>query len=110
MRAIRIALSRTRAARSAANVAFLIECVRRFREVNFAAQASGQIYARVESGRIASIDSEALSPAASDADTRAGLAAAVPGIFDAPSSGPAASLTERFGPQRIHTLGRWGPE
>jgi hypothetical protein len=94
----------------AANVAFLIECVRRFREVNFADQASGQIYARVESGRIASIDSEALSLATSDADTRAGLAAAVPGIFDAPPSRPAASLTERFGPQRIHTLGRWGPE
>jgi hypothetical protein len=94
----------------AANAAFLIECVRRFREVNFADQASGQIYARVESGRIASIDSEALSTATSDADTRAGLAAAVPGIFDAPSSGPAASLTERFGPQRIHTLGRWGPD
>jgi hypothetical protein len=93
-----------------ANAAFLVECVRRFREINFADQASGRIYARVESGRLASIDSEALSAAASDADTRAGLAATVPEIFDAPSSGSAESLTERFGPQRIHTLGRWGPE
>ena len=106
-----IALSRDRRCSTPrANAAFLVECVRRFREVNFADQASGRIYARVESGRLAWTDPEALAAAASDADTRAGLDVSVPGIFDAPSSGSAASLTERFGSQRIHTLGRWGPE
>jgi len=95
---------------AAANAAFLVECVRRFREINFADQTSGRIYASVVSGRLAWTDPEGLANAASDADTRAGLAAAVPEIFDAASSGSAASLTERFGSQRIHTLGRWGPE
>ena len=33
------------------NTTFLVECVRRFREVNFADRATGRVYARIESGR-----------------------------------------------------------
>ena len=93
----------------ALNAAFLVECVRRFHEVNFADQASGRIYARIVSGQIAWIDPEALVSAASDADTRAGLAAAAPGIFERPS--PAVTrpeyLPEKIGRDLIHTLGQW---
>ncbi len=93
----------------AMNAAFLVECVRRFREVNFADQASGRIYARIVSGQIAWIDPEALAAAACNADTRAGLAAAAPGIFE--RSSPAVTrpeyVPEKIGRDLIHTLGQW---
>jgi hypothetical protein len=97
---------------AAANAAFLVECVHRFREVNFADQASGRIYARVVSRRIAWTDPEALADAAADADTRDGLAVAAPGMFagDAALATQALYLSEHLDRERIHTLGRWGPE
>ncbi len=57
------------------NVGFLKRCVEGFRRVNFAAQASGRIYVRIESGVPVWIDPEALRAAIADEDTRAGLAA-----------------------------------
>jgi hypothetical protein len=60
------------------NVGFLKRCVEGFRGVNFAAQASGRIYLRIESGVPVWIDAEALQAAMADADTRAGLAAVAP--------------------------------
>jgi hypothetical protein len=57
------------------NVGFLKRCVEGFRRVNLAAQASGRIYLRIESGVPVWIDPEALQAAIADADTRAGLAA-----------------------------------
>ena len=71
-----------------ANTRFLVDCVRRFREVNFADQASGRIYAHLDAGKLVWIDPEALAAAAVDADTHAGLLAAAEGIFDRP---PAAT-------------------
>ena len=56
------------------NVGFLKRCVEGFRRVNFAAQASGRIYLRIESGVPVWIDPEALQAAIADADTRAGSA------------------------------------
>ncbi len=93
------------------NTTFLVECVRRFREVNFADRATGRVYARIESGRLAWTDAEPLAGAAQVADTRAGLAAAAPGVFELARSAPAAPvyLTTLVGADRIHTLGRWGP-
>ena len=93
----------------ATNASFLVECVRRFREVNFADQASGRVYARLLFGQIAWIDPEALAAAASNADTRAALAAAAPGIFE--RSSPAVThpeyVPEKIGHDLIHTLGQW---
>jgi hypothetical protein len=93
----------------AVNAAFLVECARRFREVNFADQANGRIYARMASGDIAWIDSEALLTAASDPDTRAGLAAVAPGIFERswPSAARPEFVPENMGRDLIHTLGQW---
>jgi len=97
---------------AAANAGFLVECVRRFREVNFADQASGRIYARIVSGQLAWVDPGALVEAASNADTRAGLAAAAPGIFAGTSAlaTQPLHLSQHLDRERIHTLGRWGPE
>jgi hypothetical protein len=60
------------------NVGFLKRCVDGFRRVNFAAQASGRIYLRMESGVAVWADPEALQAAVADADTRAGLTAVAP--------------------------------
>ena len=94
-----------------ANASFLTECVRRFREVNFADQASGRLYARVESGHLAWADPAALAEAIADPDVRAALAAAAPDIFarTLPPSARPAYLRDYVGAERIHTLGSWGP-
>ncbi len=89
---------------------FLVECVRRFREVTFADQATGRIYARIESRRLAWTDPEALARAAADLDVRAALEAAAPDVFTRafPSPDPPQFLQESPSAQPIHTLGAWG--
>jgi hypothetical protein len=108
------------------NVAFLKRCVEGFRRVNFAAQASGRIYARIEAGVLVWIDPEALQAAIADADTRAGLAAvsraAIAGeagwcdssggpqyLRPYDSSAPRADASTGAAEQRVlPTLGAWG--
>jgi hypothetical protein len=87
------------------NSAFLRECVKRFRTVNFADQESGAIYLHLDAGRPAWIDPAALDEAAKNADTRAGLMAVAPAGF-----GRAAMRGQsRLAPaERAHTLGAWG--
>jgi hypothetical protein len=89
------------------NTDFLRQCVAKFREVHFADQASGRIYLRVVSGVPAWADREALALATSDPDTRAGLAATAPAVFDRalPSPPRPSYLDELFG--AAQTLGRW---
>jgi hypothetical protein len=64
------------------NAGFLRRCVAGFRCVNFALQANGRIYLRIESGQPAWIDPEALAAALADPDTRAGLRAVAPTAVD----------------------------
>ena len=92
------------------NAGFLHECIRRFREVNFADQASGRIYLRITTGVPVWADADVLRQAISSADTRAGLAAIAPAALDGTLSGPdrAASLHDIRGGAPNHTLGRWG--
>jgi hypothetical protein len=92
------------------NTAFLVDCVRRFREVNFADQATGRVYARILSGALVWVDPQALAQAAIKSDTRAGLAVAAPGIFERsfPPREQPVFLQGHLGAKRIHTLGRWG--
>jgi hypothetical protein len=91
------------------NTSFLRKCVQRFREVNFAEAASGRVYLHLEAGRSVWADRELLARAAADADTRAGLAAAVPGALDAPApaGGPPAHLRDLVSAERRHTVGQW---
>jgi hypothetical protein len=92
------------------NTSFLRECVQRFREFNFADQATGRVYLCLESGSPVWADPEALERAASDTDTRAGLMATAPGALnrtvvldDRPSCSDELVSTEG-----LHTVGRWG--
>jgi hypothetical protein len=92
------------------NTGFFRECVGRFREVNFATQAAGCVYARLVGGKPVAVDRQMLAQACTDPDTRAGLMAAAPAIFDAaPLALPSpAHLREMIDAARIHTLGAWG--
>ncbi len=92
------------------NSGFLRQCVERFREINFAAQASGRVYARLAGGKPVWVDREMLAQAIADPDTCAGLRAAAPALFDGalPVPDRAVNLREVIDAARIHTLGRWG--
>jgi hypothetical protein len=93
------------------NTGFLQRCVELFREVNFAEQATGRIYLRIEAGKAVATDREALDRAAADADTRAGVGAVAPAAL-ADSSLPQrrGNLCEAGGAVRAPTLGQWGLE
>jgi hypothetical protein len=92
------------------NTQFLLRCARGLPAVNFAHYASGRVYARLEAGRLAWIDPEALESAIRDGDTRAGLAAVAPAALRAPGRGErhAQRGSMVLQPEQFHTLGRWG--
>ena len=92
------------------NTGFLRQCVDRFREINFADQATGRIYVRLVDGKPLWVDRDVLAPAVADPDTRAGLLAVAPALFDAalPQPDRPAHLQQATGEGRIPTLGRWG--
>jgi hypothetical protein len=92
------------------NTGFLRECVQRFREVNFADQASGRIFLQLKSGAPAWLDHESLRRAAADADTCAGLKAAAPSALDDAFVLPLAEppVPDKLVAERSHTIGRWG--
>jgi hypothetical protein len=92
------------------NTEFLGQCVGRFREVNFAVQSDGRVYARLVDGRPVWVERELLEAVCTDPETRAALLAAAPAIFDAsvPPPREAAHVRDVIGGGRIHTLGRWG--
>jgi len=93
-----------------ANTGFLVRCTAHFAEINFADQGTGRIYLRLTNGVLAWIDHEGLRQATSNAETRAGLLAVVPDLFDrAMESAPAPEhLNVVSGAGHGHTLGRWG--
>ena len=87
------------------NTHFLAECVRRLPAVNFAERATGLIYARTESGRLAWADPGALERASADPDTRAGILAVAPGAVGHDGSTRSRATLQAAG---FHTLGQWG--
>jgi hypothetical protein len=101
------------------NLGFLKRCIEGFRRVNFASQASGQIYLQIESAVPVSIDPDALQTALGDPDTRAGVRAVA---GDPSGQGVAAAdrpqylrrydgaATERSASKfiAVPTLGVWG--
>jgi hypothetical protein len=89
---------------------FLRRCIDSFREINFADQATGRIYLRIESGTPVWMDSAVLKSAMSDPDTLSGMSAVAPGalrgeVADAP--GPQYLRGEGAG-RATPTLGQWG--
>jgi hypothetical protein len=94
------------------NVDFLERCVRSFRWVNFAEQASGQVYLRIESGRPTQKERVVLERALQTPDTLAAIRAVAPAALtgsvpDAPR--PVYLNTLGGPPGRPPTLGQWGP-
>jgi hypothetical protein len=90
------------------NTGFLLRCVDGFREVNFADQATGRIYLRIESGTPAWRDGTLLQSAISDPDTLSGVRAVAPSAL-------CGAVPEAGGPQYLRgqagaapTLGQWG--
>ena len=60
------------------NTRFLERCIDSFRHVNFADQATGRIYLRIEAGTPVWMDASLLQSAISDPDTLCGLTAVAP--------------------------------
>jgi hypothetical protein len=91
------------------NADFLKRCMECFRRVNFAEQASGRVYLRIESGVPISKDPAVLGKAAMNPDTLAGIRAAAPGAMrgGVPDSERVEYLRGAGG-ATVPTLGQWG--
>jgi hypothetical protein len=89
---------------------FLQACVRELAVVNFAEQATGRVYLRVEAGHPVRVDREALAHAAEDDETRAALRALAPQAFEGTvfETGGGLYLQDIAREKPIPTLGRWG--
>jgi hypothetical protein len=92
------------------NTGFLRRCIGAFREVNFADQASGRIYLRIESGVPVWQDADLLQSAISDPDTLSGLKAVAPSAVrgEVAQTGRLQYLNGEEGAGSAPTLGSWG--
>jgi hypothetical protein len=92
------------------NTDFLLQCVRQLHQVNFADQATGRVYLRIEEGRPVWVDAEAMAAAVSDPQTHAGILAVAPGVLDRSCEPrqPPLYIADLLPPERICTLGSWG--
>ncbi|HEY2144542.1 MAG TPA: hypothetical protein VGH12_00635 [Steroidobacteraceae bacterium] len=92
------------------NADFLRRCIEQFRRVNFAEQASGRIYLRIEAGIPIRKDPAALRTAELNPDTLAGIRAAAPDAIRGavPESERVEYLSEEDGGGMLPTLGQWG--
>jgi hypothetical protein len=92
------------------NLNFLKRCVKSFRWVNFADQASGQIYLRIERGEAVQKARTAFAKAIRSPDTLAAIRAVAPGALggEVPEAPQAAYLNAKEGPALPPTLGQWG--
>src|SRR4029077_5827611 len=88
---------------------FLRRCVQSFHRVNFADQASGQVYLRVERGKAVRKDAAALRAALLQPDTLAVIQAVAPGALQGavPDMQRAEFLNAQDG-GGAPTLGQWG--
>jgi hypothetical protein len=92
------------------NADFLKRCVRSFHWVNFAEQASGEIYLRIERGRAVEKEAAAFSRAIQCPDTLAAIRAVTPeALSGSVPDSPSAAYLAKQGPGRPPTLGQWGP-
>jgi hypothetical protein len=91
------------------NVKFLKRCVASFRWVNFADQASGRVYLRIERGRPVAKDPALFEIAVRVADTLAGIRAICPDAFHGGvPEHPAQYLRAQDGATSPPSLGQWG--
>ena len=92
------------------NVDFLRRCVETFRRVNFADQASGRVYLRIERGTPIVKDAAAFDSAARTPDTLAGIRAVAPEALEGgvPDAQQAHYLRAQEGANPLPSLGQWG--
>lgn len=92
------------------NTRFLRRCMEAFREVNFAEQATGRIYLRIESGTPVWMDPAVMRSAMSDPDTSSGIRAVAPTALSGgvPDAGTPQYLRGQAGTPIAPTLGQWG--
>jgi hypothetical protein len=92
------------------NTRFLRRCIAEFNTVNFADQATGRIFLRMQSGAPVFVDAAVLQAAIADAETLSGLEAAAPGALrgDVASAGGPQYLRAAGGSGSETTLGQWG--
>ena len=88
------------------NTGFLERCARLIPKMNFADQATGLVYARLEGGKWTWCDTPLLEQMLRDDDTRAGLAAI--GLTQSQDHAATGGSTSRLDQQSAHTLGAWG--
>jgi hypothetical protein len=92
------------------NVNFLKRCVKNFHCVNFAEQASGRIYLRIERGLPVQKERAAFATAIQNPDTLAAIRAVAPGALsgNVPDIPRPTYLSAKDGPALPPTLGQWG--
>lgn len=90
------------------NVQFLTQCAQKIPTVNFVDRASGRIYARIRSGKLAGTDPDILALALADGETRDAILAVAPtAMQEAASPGTGLQrLNEVLETDRFHILGR----
>lgn len=91
------------------NADFLKRCVQGFRWINFAEQASGRIYLRLERGRPVQKERAAFERAIETSDTLAAIRAVAPTALNGNVPEVTAYLNAQDGRARPPTLGQWGP-
>ncbi|HEY2781042.1 MAG TPA: hypothetical protein VGI90_09700 [Steroidobacteraceae bacterium] len=92
------------------NLNFLRRCVQSFHWVNFADQASGRVYLRIERGKPIEKDGAGLRAAALQPDTLAVIRSVAPeALLGAVPDSMCADLLEPKGGVVPPTLGQWGP-
>lgn len=92
------------------NTEFLQRCVKAFRRVNFADQASGRVYLRIENGKSVLKDAVAFRAAIEAADTLAGIRTVAADAFadSLPETQHAEYLPSSHDAAAPPTLGQWG--
>jgi hypothetical protein len=92
------------------NLDFLRRCVETFRWVNFADQASGRVYLRIERGTPIAKDAAAFELASRIPDTLAGIRAVAPEALagKVPDAQRAEYLRAQDGAGPLPSLGQWG--
>jgi hypothetical protein len=92
------------------NAKFLKRCIASFRWVNFADQASGRVYLRIERGTPILQDAAAFDAAARMPDTLAGIRAVAPDALKGkvPGAQQVHYLRAQDGANPLPSLGQWG--
>ena len=91
------------------NTRFLERCMDSFRRVNFADQATGRIYLRIEAGTPVWMDASLLESAIADPDTLCGLTAVAPDALrgEVPEAAVSQYVFDEGG-GTAPRLGQWG--